>query len=57
MAKKQHDKLVGENYKAEENVYFIKQNISNACGTIAMIHALANNENTINFGLWISLLI
>eukprot|EP01117_Protostelium_nocturnum_P017260 TRINITY_DN7001_c0_g1_i2.p1 TRINITY_DN7001_c0_g1~~TRINITY_DN7001_c0_g1_i2.p1 ORF type:complete len:229 (+),score=77.27 TRINITY_DN7001_c0_g1_i2:112-798(+) len=27
-----------------ENIWYMKQNIANACGTIAVIHALANNE-------------
>jgi len=31
-------------------VYFIKQNIGNACGTIAIIHALANNETRMDLG-------
>jgi len=32
------------------DVYFIKQTIGNACGTIAVIHALANNEKRIDLG-------
>lgn len=30
------------------SVYHIKQYIENACGTIALIHAIANNRETIN---------
>lgn len=32
-----------------EGVYFIKQTISNACGTIGLIHALCNNKDTLGF--------
>ncbi|XP_041358026.1 ubiquitin carboxyl-terminal hydrolase-like [Gigantopelta aegis] len=32
-----------------DSVYFIKQSIRNACGTIAIVHALANNANSIKF--------
>ena len=31
----------------EKSVYFIKQSIGNACGTIGLIHALANNTGRI----------
>lgn len=33
---------------AARSLYFIKQSIDNACGTIGMIHALVNNEHNIN---------
>lgn len=29
------------------NVYFTRQTVSNACGTVALIHALANNKETL----------
>ncbi len=32
-----------------EKSYFIKQTIRNACGTIALVHALANNKDKIEF--------
>lgn len=32
------------------DVYFIKQTIGNACGTIGLIHAVANNQKHMEFG-------
>jgi len=26
-----------------DNVFYLKQNVTNACGTIALIHSVANN--------------
>lgn len=33
-----------------EDVYFMKQTIGNACGTIAMLHAICNNQDRLEFG-------
>jgi len=33
--------------KISDKVYYMKQTISNACGTIGLIHCLANNRNRI----------
>ena len=30
-------------------MYFIRQSIGNACGTIGLIHALLNNANQLGF--------
>jgi len=32
------------------SVYFMKQSIGNACGTVALMHALANNTDTLELG-------
>ncbi len=32
----------------KEDCYFMKQSISNACGTIAILHSLANNSASLN---------
>ena len=32
------------------NVYFMKQTISNACGTIGLLHCLGNNQGVVKFG-------
>ena len=33
---------------ADEKCFFMKQSISNACGTIAIIHALGNNTSALD---------
>jgi ubiquitin carboxyl-terminal hydrolase L3 len=40
--------------RVDPNVYFIKQTIGNACGTIALLHSIANNQDLlqINDGFW-----
>lgn len=45
-----YDDHVKSNGSIPENVFFMKQKISNACGTFALIHALANNKNKIDLG-------
>lgn len=37
------------------DVYFIKQTIGNACGTIGLIHAVANNQTHLEFGEYLLL--
>ena len=34
--------------KVPDSVYYMKQTISNACGTVAMIHSVANNMEQVN---------
>ena len=34
----------------EPGVYFLKQMASNSCGTIALLHAVANNKGKVTFG-------
>lgn len=40
----QADKVAGGS-----EVYFIKQTVVNSCGTIALLHAVANNKNKLTF--------
>jgi len=35
-------------HKISPNLYFTKQTVQNACGTVALIHALANNRKTLD---------
>ena len=35
---------------AERDVYFMRQTISNACGTIALLHAVGNNTDELSIG-------
>ncbi|XP_078077717.1 ubiquitin carboxyl-terminal hydrolase isozyme L3 isoform X2 [Mustelus asterias] len=42
-------KIKAEGQKVAPQVYFMKQTISNACGTIGLIHALANNRDKLEF--------
>lgn len=45
---KQIDALKESTQTVSPNVYFTKQTVSNACGTVALIHALANNKEALN---------
>jgi len=46
----EEEKLKGERQEVSPDVYFIKQTIGNACGTIGLIHAVANNQDRLEFG-------
>ena len=41
--------IMGKEDNDNKEVYYAKQTIGNACGTMAIIHALANNQNNIEF--------
>lgn len=47
---KEEEELVANNYTAPDSVFFMKQFVSNACGTVALIHAVANNTDRIDIG-------
>lgn len=50
----QYSEFVEESEKRQSEkpeingVYYMKQTISNACGTIALLHAVANNEDRLD---------
>lgn len=37
---------------APEQLYYMKQTIGNACGTIAMLHSIGNNRQRLQLGAW-----
>lgn len=41
--KQQEEKLEADGQELSENLYFMQQFVGNACGTVALIHAIANN--------------
>lgn len=44
----QEEKIDKSGQEVSENVYYMKQFVGNACGTVALIHAVANNTDKIN---------
>jgi ubiquitin carboxyl-terminal hydrolase L3 len=46
---KEREKIEKDGQEVSPNVYFMKQLIENACGTIALIHSIANNTNRLKF--------
>ncbi|XP_030056462.1 ubiquitin carboxyl-terminal hydrolase isozyme L3 isoform X2 [Microcaecilia unicolor] len=47
----EEEKIKAQGQEVSTSVYFMKQTISNACGTIGLIHAVANNRDKLNFEL------
>ncbi|XP_069194485.1 ubiquitin carboxyl-terminal hydrolase isozyme L3 isoform X2 [Procambarus clarkii] len=47
---KNDEELEAEGQEVPEKVYFMKQFVGNACGTVALIHAIANNVDKIELG-------
>nr|XP_056717856.1 ubiquitin carboxyl-terminal hydrolase isozyme L3 [Euleptes europaea] len=45
----EEERIKSQGQEVKPSVYFMKQTISNACGTIGLIHAIANNRDKINF--------
>lgn len=43
-------KIKAQGQEVSSEVYFMKQTIGNACGTIGLIHAVANNQTHLEFG-------
>lgn len=45
-------RLTKEGQNVGKSVYFTKQTIGNACGTIALLHAVGNNLHVISLSMW-----
>ncbi|XP_053563899.1 ubiquitin carboxyl-terminal hydrolase isozyme L3 [Bombina bombina] len=45
----EEEKIKTHGQDLNSSVYFMKQTIRNACGTIGLIHAVANNRERLNF--------
>ena len=43
------DEIAKSGQKLSKNLFFMKQTIGNACGTIGVIHAAANNKSKLEF--------
>ncbi|KAG8134850.1 putative Ubiquitin carboxyl-terminal hydrolase protein [Naja naja] len=41
--------MLNKGQEVSPDVYFVKQTASNSCGTIGLIHAVANNQDKIRF--------
>ncbi|XP_068186033.1 ubiquitin carboxyl-terminal hydrolase isozyme L3 [Antennarius striatus] len=47
--REEEERLKTEGQEISPNVYFMKQTIGNACGTVGIIHAIANNMAHLEF--------
>merc|ERR1712127_30336 len=45
---KKIEDIKAKGQEVSKNVFFTKQTVSNACGTVAIIHSLANNKEFLN---------
>uniref|UniRef100_A0A061SEX6 Ubiquitin carboxyl-terminal hydrolase n=1 Tax=Tetraselmis sp. GSL018 TaxID=582737 RepID=A0A061SEX6_9CHLO len=48
---KEEDQISESGQRLSSDVWFTKQTVGNACGTIGLIHAVANNTDRINIGV------
>lgn len=46
----EEEQVKAKGQEVSPDVYFMKQTIGNACGTIGLIHAVANNQSFLEFG-------
>lgn len=46
----QFEEIKSKGQTIGNNVYYMKQVVPNACGTVALIHSVANNKTEINLG-------
>ncbi|XP_057661438.1 ubiquitin carboxyl-terminal hydrolase isoform X2 [Diorhabda carinulata] len=49
-AQKEKEELLNKGQEVSPNLWYMKQKVSNACGTIALIHSIANNEERVQLG-------
>ncbi|XP_028035042.1 ubiquitin carboxyl-terminal hydrolase [Bombyx mandarina] len=45
--KTEENEILSKGQEVSGNIFYMKQNISNACGTIALVHSVANNTDII----------
>lgn len=48
--KKEEADILSKGQEVSNNIFYMKQNISNACGTVALVHSIANNTDKIQLG-------
>ena len=46
--KEEENEILSKGQEVSGNIFYMKQNISNACGTIALVHSVANNTDKID---------
>ncbi|CAH2102719.1 unnamed protein product [Euphydryas editha] len=44
---KEENDILSKGQEVSSNLFYMKQNISNACGTVALVHGVANNTDRI----------
>lgn len=45
---KEENEILSKGQEVTNNIFYMKQNISNACGTVALVHSVANNTDKIS---------
>ena len=48
--KQEDEKIKAEGQVVSKEVYYMKQTVGNACGTVGLLHALANNRDKLIIG-------